>query len=152
MTQDPVARAPILNIAAFEMSTEIKNLPSVFVSHSSRSVSLRTARARLILNLRIYNRIQSVLKQKLGDRVRNYVLDIPSNKKAPQLTSSRPPVNEPHDATSSRPTVNEPHDATSSRPPVNVRHYAMGREASRITHENENSTFSQGGRISRTNP
>ena len=122
VTQDPIASAPILNIVAFEMNREIRNLRSVFMSYTSRSVSLKTARARLILNLRIYNRIESVLEQKLGDRVRNYVLDIPSDKNSFQLTSERPLVTEPHDP--------------------------MGPNVSR----NENTTFSQGGTMSRTRP
>ena len=83
VTQDPETSAPILNIVAFEMNTEINTLFSVF-GVRSRSVSLQTAHARLILNRRIYDRIQFILEQKLGDRVRNYVLDIPPNN--PEMT------------------------------------------------------------------
>ena len=77
VTQDPETSAPILNTVAFETNTEIDTLSLVFATFTSHSVSLKTAHAKLILNKGIYNRIQSVLEQRLGDRVRNYVFDIP---------------------------------------------------------------------------
>ena len=77
VTQDATTGVPILNAVAYEMNAEVKNLRVFFTSFNSRSVSMKSAHARLILNKRIYERIQNILEERLGDRVTRNVLDIP---------------------------------------------------------------------------
>ena len=74
---DPLVSVPILVLFAFEMNVDVSKLQVLWLTYESSSTRVKSAQNQIILNKKIFERVQGIVESRLEDRLQNYIVNIP---------------------------------------------------------------------------